>query len=132
MTEPVPARPDRPAAGPIFHARLGEQLERLRREAAWRAGDRNAITLFKTPALSLVLLALKEGARLQEHRAEGSLTMQLVAGAVRVDAGGRRVELAPGEVLVLEPGLEHALEAVRESAVLLTIASGAGRSEGGP
>jgi quercetin dioxygenase-like cupin family protein len=47
-------------------------------------------------------------------------------GAPRVDAGGRRVELelAPGEVLVLEPGLEHALEAVRASGVLLTITGG--------
>ena len=35
-----------------------------------------------------------------------------------------QVELAPGEVLVLEPGLAHALEAVRESGVLLTIAGG--------
>ena len=122
MTERAPPRPDRPATGPVFHARLGEQLERLRREPAWRAGDRNAITLVKTPALSVVLLAVKEGARLQEHRAEGSVTIQVVSGSVRVDAGGRRVELAPGEVLVLEPGLEHALEAVRESAVLLTIA----------
>ncbi|HSE05613.1 MAG TPA: NnrS family protein [Methylomirabilota bacterium] len=41
----------------MFHARLGEQLERLRQEPAWRAGDRSAITLFKTPALTLVLLA---------------------------------------------------------------------------
>jgi quercetin dioxygenase-like cupin family protein len=106
----------------VFHARLGEQLERLRREPAWRAGDRNAITLVKTPALRVVLLAVKEGARLQEHRAEGSVTIQVISGSVRADAGGRRVELAPGEVLVLEPGLEHALEAVRESAVLLTIA----------
>jgi quercetin dioxygenase-like cupin family protein len=111
----------------VFHARLLEQAERLRQEPAWRSGDRTAITLFKTPTLSLVLLAVKEGARLREHRAEGSLTVQVVSGAVRVDAGGRRVELAPGEVLVLEPGLGHALEAVRESAVLLTIAGGNSR-----
>lgn len=122
MTEQGRPRPARPSGGPVVHARLGEQLERLRQEPAWRAGDRNAITLVKTPALSLVLLAVKEGARLQEHRAEGSLTVQVVSGSVRVEAGGRRIELAPGEVLVLEAGLEHALEAVRESAVLLTIA----------
>ena len=124
MTEQAPPRPDRPAAGPVFHARLGEQLERLRREPGWRAGDRNAITLFKTPALSVVLLAVKAGARLHEHRADGTLTVQVVSGAVRVDAGGRRVDLAPGEVLVLEPGLEHALEAGPESAVLLTLSAG--------
>jgi quercetin dioxygenase-like cupin family protein len=115
---------DRPAGDPVFHARLPEQVERLRREPAWRAGDRNAITLFKTPALSLVLLAVQAGARLHEHRAEGALTIQVISGAVRVDAGGRRVELAPGEVLVLEPGLAHAVEAVRESGILLTIAGG--------
>ncbi|HSL48635.1 MAG TPA: cupin domain-containing protein [Candidatus Deferrimicrobiaceae bacterium] len=124
MTEPAGPRPDRPAAGPVFHARLGEQMERLRREPAWRSGDRNAITLFKAPALRLVLLGLKAGARLHEHRADGSLTVQVVSGAVRVDAGGRRVDLAPGEVLVLEPGLDHALEAGPESTVLLTLAGG--------
>jgi quercetin dioxygenase-like cupin family protein len=124
MTEQAPPRPDRPAAGPVFHARLGEQLERLRREPGWRAGDRNAITLFKTPALSLVLLAVQAGARLHEHRTDGTLAVQVVSGAVRVDAGGRRVDLAPGEVLVLEPGLAHALEAGPESAVLLTLAAG--------
>jgi quercetin dioxygenase-like cupin family protein len=124
MTEPGAPRVDRPAGDPVFHARLPEQVERLRREPAWRAGDRNAITLFKTPALSLVLLAVQAGARLHEHRAEGALTIQVISGAVRVDAGGRRVELAPGEVLVLEPGLAHAVEAVRESGILLTIAGG--------
>jgi D-lyxose ketol-isomerase len=41
---------------------------------------------------------------------------------VRVEAAGRRLELEPGEVLVLEPGLEHALAALRESAILLTLA----------
>ena len=80
MTEQAGPRPDRPAHDAVFHARLGEQLERLRREPAWRAGDRNAVTLFKTPALSLVLLAMKEAARLQEHRTDGSLTIQAVSG----------------------------------------------------
>ena len=67
---------------------------------------------------------LKAGARLHEHRADGTLTVQAVSGAVRVDAGGRRIDLAPGEVLVLEPGLAHALEAGPESAVLLTLPAG--------
>jgi quercetin dioxygenase-like cupin family protein len=121
MSEEARPRPDRPAGDPVFHARLTEQLERLRHEPAWRSSDRNAITLFKTSALSLVLLAMKEGARLHEHRTEGSLTIQVVSGSVRVEAGDRRVALEPDEVLVLEPGLEHALEAVRESALLLTV-----------
>lgn len=122
MTEQAGPRPDRPAHDAVFHARLGEQLERLRREPAWRTGDRNAVTLFKTPAFGLVLLAMKEAARLQEHRTDGSLTIQAVSGRVRVEAAGRRLELEPGEVLVLEPGLEHALAALRESAILLTLA----------
>lgn len=122
MTEQAGPRPDRPAHDAVFHARLGEQFERLRQELAWRTGDRNAVTLFKTPAFGLVLLAMKEAARLQEHRTDGSVTIQAVSGRVRVEAAGRRLELEPGEVLVLEPGLEHALAALRESAILLTLA----------
>jgi quercetin dioxygenase-like cupin family protein len=121
MADQRQARPDRPAAGPLVHVRLQEGIERLKHEPAWRSGDRNAITLTKEPALRVVLMALHKGARVHEHRAGGSLTFQLITGAVRFRAAGRDVELGPGEVVVLEPAVAHELEALAESACLLTL-----------
>jgi quercetin dioxygenase-like cupin family protein len=121
MADQRQARPDRPAAGPLVHVRLQEEIERLKHEPAWRSGDRNAITLTKEPALRVVLMALHKGARVHEHRAGGSLTFQLITGAVRFRAAGKALELGPGEVVVLEPAVAHELEALAESACLLTL-----------
>jgi hypothetical protein len=68
------ARPDRPIEVPLLHLRLGEQLERLRREPTWRARGRNAITLVKEPALRVVLMLLGKRTKISEHQAAGPLT----------------------------------------------------------
>ena len=114
-------RPDRPAVTPLLHVRINEQLERLKREPTWSAGERNAITLTKEPTLRLVLIALKKGAKLHEHQAGGPITIQALSGSLRVHALGHSQELGPGEIVVLESAIEHEVEAIEESALLLTL-----------
>ena len=62
MSSHADARPDRPVAAPVLEFRLDEQVERLRREPAWRSGTRDAITLAKGPVLRVVLTVLRAGA----------------------------------------------------------------------
>jgi quercetin dioxygenase-like cupin family protein len=47
-------------------------------------------------------------------------------GRLRVTAGGREIDLPMGHVLVLAPNERHAVEAIEDSAFLLTVA-GVGR-----
>jgi len=101
---------------------LGRELENLRAEPAWQAGDRNAKTLFKKPELRVVLLALKAGAHLEKHEAPGPITIHALAGRLRVRLANETVELAPGEILSVDSGLTHDLEALEQSAILLTVA----------
>ena len=101
---------------------LGRELENLRAEPAWQASDRNAKTLFKKPDLRVVLLALKAGARLDKHEATGPITIHALAGRLRVRLANETVELAPGEILSVDGGLTHDLEALEQSAILLTVA----------
>ena len=103
-----------------FH--LAAELENLRAEPAWRDSDRNAKTLFKKPHLRVVLLALKAGARLEKHEAPGPITVHALAGRLRVRLTNETVELAPGEILSVDGGLAHDVEAIEQSALLLTIA----------
>jgi quercetin dioxygenase-like cupin family protein len=49
--------------------------------------------------------------------------MQTIAGKLRLHVGGQAVELAAGQMLVLEPGVRHDVETDTESAFLLTIAA---------
>jgi quercetin dioxygenase-like cupin family protein len=125
MVEEWKARPDRPAEVPLLRLELGEQLERLRREPTWRASDRNAITLAKEPTLRVVLMLLGRGTRISEHQAAGPLTFHVLSGSVTFRAGDRSEGLASGELIVLESAVAHEVEALEESACLLTLA-GAG------
>jgi quercetin dioxygenase-like cupin family protein len=127
MTEKPHARRDRPETGPYVHNRLLEEVERLKGEAAWRDGDRNAITLTKTIGLRLVLTVLRKGAVLREHRAPSAATVHVISGRMVLRVGDQSLELGPGEVVTMEPGLTHAGEARADSAFLLTLVETTGR-----
>ncbi len=122
MAEPKPARPDRPAAAPMLHVRIAEQLERLRREPTWTEGHRNAITLSKAPGgLRVVLTILREGTALHEHQASGPLTLHVLSGSLRFGTGAETATLGAGELVVLGPALGHEVEALEDAAFLLTL-----------
>ena len=60
---------------------------------------------------------------MSHHRAEGPISIQAIQGKIRVHLPEDSFEeLEPGDLLALERCLEHDVEAVEESAFLLTIA----------
>jgi quercetin dioxygenase-like cupin family protein len=124
MVDEWKARPDRPVEVPLIHVQLGEQLERLRQEPTWRTSGRNAITLAKEPGLRVVLMLLGKGTRIPEHQAAGPLTLHVLSGSVTFRTGARAETLASGDLVVLESAIEHEVEALAESACLLTLAGG--------
>ena len=122
MVDEWKARPDRPVAVPLLDVQFSEQLERLRQEPTWRTSRRNAITLSQEPALRLVLMLLGKGTKMPEHQAAGPLTLHVLSGSVALRTGGRTVEIGAGELIALESAIEHEVEALEESACLLTLA----------
>jgi quercetin dioxygenase-like cupin family protein len=100
---------------------LSDEIKRLRDEDAWQAG-RNSKTLVKHPDFRVVLTVLKSGTRLQEHKAAGRISVQAVAGRIRMHVQDDVFDLPVGHLLVLERALAHDVEALEDSAFLLTIA----------
>ena len=114
-----------PAVGPFLEHDLMNAIDELRREPAWQTG-RNARTLVKYADFRVVLTVLKAGERTQEHAVQARISVQALAGHIRVGAAGHTFDLHPGRLLALDRGVTHAVEAVEESAFLLTIAWHAG------
>jgi quercetin dioxygenase-like cupin family protein len=138
MLEEWKARLDRPVAAPLLHVKFSHQLERLKQEPTWRTSGRNAITLNQEPALRLVLMLLGKGTKMPEHQAAGPLTLHVLSGSVALRTGARAVEIGAGELIALQSALDHEVEALEESACLLTLAgecqegpAGSGRAAGG-
>jgi quercetin dioxygenase-like cupin family protein len=123
MADEWNARLDRPVTVPLLHVGLADQLDRLRQESTWRTSGRNAITLTKEPTLRLVLMLLGKGTKMPEHQAAGPLTLHVLSGSMAFRAGDRTEEIRSGELIVLESAIGHELEALEESACLLTLAN---------
>ena len=119
----TPKRPtgDRPLSAPLLVTDLPTALRQLRQEPTWASNDRNAITLFKNKTLSMVLTALHVGASLKTHIAPGIISVQVLEGCLAFGSAGRSVELAAGQVLVLQAGIPHSVTALEEAAFLLTV-----------
>ena len=96
-----------------------DELDRARTSPA----QRSARTVFggSEHLLRQTVVALLSGASLSEHRNPGEATVQVLVGRVRMTAGDDACEAGDGELLVV-PDAVHALEALEDSAVLLTVA----------
>jgi quercetin dioxygenase-like cupin family protein len=107
-------------ATPYLEFDIARELQQLHAEAGWQSGH-NAKTLVKYDGLRIVLIALQAHSKIQEHHAEGQISIQTVVGHIQVRAQGRTFELRAGGLLALDRGLRHDVEAFEESAFLLTI-----------
>jgi quercetin dioxygenase-like cupin family protein len=108
-------------AAPRLEFDLARELEALRREPEWRSGQ-NAKTLVKHDDLRIVLIGLAAGARIPDHQTEGRISIHTIRGHVRVRSAGELHDLPAGTLVALDRGLPHDVEAIEESAILLTIA----------
>jgi quercetin dioxygenase-like cupin family protein len=100
---------------------LTRELEQLDREAQGTS-DQNAKTLVKYDDFRIVLIALRANARMPGHHAEGRISVQTLRGHIRIRALQRTFDLPAGSLLALDRDLAHDVEALEDSALLLTIA----------
>ena len=78
-------------------------------------------TLVKEPDIRVVLLMMDAGARMDEHHADGSISIQVMRGAIRLRHGGTAEELRKDQIVTLPPSLPHGVEAIEPSVFLLTL-----------
>ena len=109
-------------AEPLLHIDLEREMQQLRQEDSWqRETGRSSKTLAKYPDFRIVLILMKSGTRMRQHRAEGRISIQQLKGQVCIHLADRKMTLSTGHLLVLDCGVLHDVEALEESALLLTI-----------
>lgn len=98
-------------------------LKRIKAEDTWRSSSRNAMTLMKSRGQRIVLIAMHDKTEIPMHRADGQISLQVLEGSLRVHTDAQAITLGEGELLALHAEIPHAIEAICESAFLLTLST---------
>ncbi|MFZ1798327.1 MAG: hypothetical protein WAU24_00550 [Chitinophagaceae bacterium] len=96
-------------------------IDQIKHESTWKESDRNAITVFKTNGLRIVLIALHEGAEMAKHTANGHISVQVLEGKIQFKTEHQTAELNNGQMLALHEQIPHSVFAIKESVYLLTL-----------
>jgi quercetin dioxygenase-like cupin family protein len=114
---------ERPLDAPLLTFDIPTLLSQIKREDSWPKGARNGMTLFKEQALRVVLVAMHAGTVIPSHRAESPISLQVIEGTIKFSTEAQTLTLSTGQLLTLQAGIPHTVEAVEEAAFLLTLAT---------
>jgi len=78
-------------------------------------------SLLKTPTLQLMRLVLPAGQGVPEHHVAGAITVLCLEGDALVTTRSRDCRLGAGQLVMLEGGEPHAVKAVTDASLLVTV-----------
>lgn len=110
--------------GPVIMVDWQSEVEALRRGDTGPNG-RIAKTVVKYPNFSIVLMVMKSKAVFPEHKSAGRISVQVLKGHIQMHVLGSVVDLSAGNLVALDREVLHNVEALDESAFMLTISSSA-------
>ena len=105
---------------PVAEFNLKQELEELQQKKPWPSGIHSKL-LFKKDDFRCLLIAMEPSARIKEHHADGTISVQLLRGRIRFNTQAKQHELAAGSLLGLGASIKHDITAIEDSAFLLTI-----------
>lgn len=113
---------DRVMDAPVVEINIPAFIRQIKDEEKWKGSDRNAITVFKTGSMQVVLVAMHKGAAMKEHSAKCLMSLLVIEGLLLFTAHGKTAELKKGQMIALHGNIPHALSAKEETVFLLTLA----------
>ncbi len=103
----------------IPHAKAGQVIDL--RPLGSALGSTKTMALAKTDDLELIRLVLPAGRQIATHQVAGELTLQCLEGRVALVTNQGESELSAGQMIYLDGGAPHALRAIDDASLLITI-----------
>ncbi len=105
---------------PYVFADLSHFIKQLTEENAWDKSDRNAITVFKSDNITIVLSALKTAAVIKDNTVNGFFTVQVLKGNIRMETMEGITEMREQQLITFHPDILHSVEAITDTILLMT------------
>lgn len=113
---------------PVVRIDVPKFIKQIKNEPAWEKNDRNAMTIFKTNGMRIVLIALHEDAVMEKHTTNGIISVQVLDGEINFNIEDHSTALKKDEMIVLHRNVPHSVAAIKESVFLLTVTDFLGSS----
>ena len=101
---------------------LNWEIARLQSEANSESGRKSKM-LVKHPEFRIVLITMRAGSRWEDHKTSVRICLHVLRGDIRFHTANGAFDLRPGQLLTLPPSVVHSVDALEESAFLLTLSS---------
>ena len=123
FNEATTNRPEgnRPVDAPLVMINIPNVIKQIKKEKAWDKNDRNAITVFKSDKMSIILVALHKKAEMTTGRPENIFSLQMLAGRLKLHTDAKTVDVREEELFVLHANIPYKIEAIKKSIFLLTV-----------
>ncbi len=112
---------DRPVDAPVVLVDIPDLIKQLKKEKAWDKNDRNAITVFKSDKLRIVLVAMHKKAEMTTEHPENIFSLQVIEGKVKLKTGEKTIEVKEEGLFVLHAHIPYKIVALKKSIFLLTV-----------
>ena len=112
---------ERQVDAPVIVVNIPEFIKKIKKEKAWDKNDRNAITVFKSDKMRIILVALHKKAEMTTERPENIFSLQVLDGKVKLHTDVKTIEIREDELFVLHASIPYKIEAVKKSIFLLTV-----------
>ena len=112
---------ERPIDAPVVLVNIPDFIKKIKKEKAWDKNDRNAITVFKSDKLRIILVAMHKKAEMTTERPENIFSVQVISGKVKLDTAGKSFDVSEEDLLVLHPNITYKIVALRKSVFLMTV-----------
>jgi quercetin dioxygenase-like cupin family protein len=108
-------------ASPVQQFHLAEAAARLRTESHAGIAGHRQLTLVRRGPVAVILFVFQSGASLKPHQVDGEVIIHVLNGRLIVDVAGEEIQLGARELVSLASGHTHAVRALEETEMLLTI-----------
>ncbi len=112
---------DRIINAPLVVSDLNAHIKQITEEDAYFTNDRNAITLFKAHGVSVVLIALRNGAEMSTPEPSGKVgVIQVLSGSVNVEIEKETSTVGKQQIISFHGHLPYYIAATEDTIFLLT------------
>lgn len=120
--ESTPLRPqgDRVLNANLVEIDLNKYIQQIKDEVTWKESSHNSITLFKSDSMRIVLIGIHQNSTIKPHQTNAVISVQVIEGEINFKTNESEHTLSKGNMITLQPKIQHSVDANQESFFLLT------------